>query len=260
MGVVRQGKAGARFSVAYVNERACGVADARQVIDEEVARFGALAPRWWDLDGPMRPLHRMNGLRVGWITQRVRARLGPGVSILDLGCGAGIASEALARDGFQVTGIDASAEAISAARGHAAASGLPIDYRLGLADDLVQQGQRFAVVTALELIEHVPDQAVFMQSLAALLAPGGMAFVSTINRSVRSLAVAKIGAEYVARLLPAGTHDWRKFVKPDELGGLGRQAGLRLMDLSGMTYRLAGGTWHASQDVSINYIAAFARD
>ncbi len=236
------------------------MANARQVIDEEVARFSALAPRWWDPDGPMRPLHRMNGLRVGWITQRILARLGTGVSLLDIGCGAGLASEALAREGFEVTGLDASADAISVARGHAAGAGLPITYQVGLAEDALQRGERFSAVTALEIIEHVPDHAAFMRSLAGLLLPGGMLFVSTINRSLRSLAVAKIGAEYVARLLPAGTHDWRKFVKPDELGALGRGAGLALMDVSGMTYSLASGTWHASQDVSINYIASFVSD
>jgi 2-polyprenyl-6-hydroxyphenyl methylase/3-demethylubiquinone-9 3-methyltransferase len=232
----------------------------QKVSAAEVARFGALAPRWWDETGPMRPLHQMNRLRVGWITERVRAHAGPPTAILDLGCGGGIATEALARERFEVTGMDASADAIGVARAHATEAGLSIDYRIGLADDAVAAGLRFDSVVALEIIEHVPDQAAFMQSLAKLLKPGGLLFVSTLNRTLRSLAVAKVGAEYIVRLLPAGTHDWRRFVKPEELGALGRAAGLRLMDLSGMAYSPAAATWTASRDTSINYIAALARD
>jgi len=231
-----------------------------KVSAEEVARFSALAPKWWDEDGPMRPLHRMNRLRVRWITQRIRQTLGADAKILDLGCGGGIASEALAQAGFLVTGVDASEEAIGVARTHAAQAGLGINYRVGLADDLLAEGAKFDAVTALEIIEHVPDQAAFIQTLAELLAPDGKLFVSTLNRTIRSLAVAKIGAEYVARLLPAGTHDWRKFVKPEELASLGRQAGLRLMDLSGMVFRPASGIWTAEPDTSINYIAAFSKN
>jgi 2-polyprenyl-6-hydroxyphenyl methylase/3-demethylubiquinone-9 3-methyltransferase len=225
-----------------------------KVSAEEVARFGALAPRWWDEAGPMRPLHQMNRLRVGWISERVRAHIAPKASILDLGCGGGIATEALARENFSVSGMDASPEAIGVARAHAAEAGLNIDYQIGLADDALVAGLSFDAVTALEIIEHVPDQAAFMRSLASLLRPRGLLFVSTLNRTLRSLAVAKIGAEYIARLLPAGTHDWRKFVKPDELAGFGRQAGLRLVDVAGMV-RGPGG-WREAPDLAINYIAA----
>jgi 2-polyprenyl-6-hydroxyphenyl methylase/3-demethylubiquinone-9 3-methyltransferase len=224
----------------------------------EVARFGALAQRWWDPDGPMRPLHQMNRLRVDWITQRIEG--GPdGVRLLDLGCGAGIAAEALARRGFSVLGVDASEAAIAAAREHARAAGVAVTYRTGLADDLLAEGLRFPAVTALEVIEHVPDQKAFMAALAGLLQPGGTLFVSTLNRTLRSLAVAKIGAEYVARLLPAGTHDWRRFVGPEELAGMARAAGLRMTDLSGMAFSPGGLGWRTVRDVSINYIAAFVR-
>ncbi len=227
---------------------------------EEVARFGALAPRWWDARGPMRALHAMNPLRIGWVTERVRARLGQdSIAVLDLGCGAGIAAEALARAGFAVTGVDASREAIGVARAHAAEAGLNIDYRAGVSDELLAAGARFSAITALEVIEHVPDQAAFLASLAGLLAPGGMLFVSTLNRTIRSFAVAKLGAEYVAGVLPRGTHDWRRFVKPEELASMGRRTGLRLADVSGMVFS-PGGRWVASRDTAINYIAMLVRD
>lgn len=226
---------------------------------EEVARFGALAPRWWDERGPMRALHAMNGVRVGWIVRRVRDQYGDAaVDMLDLGCGGGIAAEALARAGLNVTGADASTEAIGVARAHAAAAGLDIDYRVGLADDLLAEGDRFGAITALEIIEHVPDQPAFIKTLAGLLQPGGLLFVSTLNRTIRSLAVAKVGAEYVVRMLPVGTHDWRQFVKPVELASMGRAAGLHLTDMSGMVFSPARG-WVAGQDTAINYIAALRR-
>jgi 2-polyprenyl-6-hydroxyphenyl methylase/3-demethylubiquinone-9 3-methyltransferase len=223
---------------------------------EEVARFSALADRWWDPDGPMRPLHRMNPLRVGWIDGRIRQHAGGAVRLLDVGCGAGLASEALAEAGHTVTGVDASGPAIEAARAHAVAA---IDYRVGTAEDVLAGGERFAAVTALEIIEHVPDQQGFVRSLARLLEPDGMLFVSTLNRTWRSLAVAKIGAEYIARLLPAGTHDWRRFVKPEALAAMARAAGLRLDAVSGMVFDPATRGWRESRDVSINYIAAFVR-
>ena len=223
------------------------------VVSEEVAKFAALAPRWWDTNGPMRPLHRMNPLRVGWIDQRIA----PQSRVLDLGCGAGIAAEAFARRGHSVLGVDASAEAIAAAEAHAAGFGLDLAYLAGSAEDLVAEGRRFDVVTALEVIEHTVDQAAFMRLLASLTAPGGMVFVSTLNRTLRSLAVAKIGAEYVARLLPAGTHDWRRFVPPEALAGFGCAAGLRLTDLTGMEMGALSGDWRVTRDVGINYLAAF---
>jgi 2-polyprenyl-6-hydroxyphenyl methylase / 3-demethylubiquinone-9 3-methyltransferase len=224
----------------------------------EIAKFSRLAQRWWDPAGPMQPLHRMNPLRVAWIDQRIRARLPSPVRMLDLGCGAGIAAEAFARRGHDVLGLDASADAIDVAKSHAENLPVTLRYRAGEAEDLVAAGEKFDVVTALEVIEHVEDQPAFMRLLASLVAPGALVFVSTINRTWRSLAVAKIGAEYIARLLPAGTHDWRRFIPPEALASHARAAGLSLFDITGMEMGLATGDWWATRDVGVNYLAAFS--
>lgn len=224
------------------------------VIAEEIARFDALAARWWDARGPMRPLHMLNPVRAGWVAQRVRRAKGEGVSILDVGCGAGLLAEALAKDGFAVTGLDAGAEVIDVARGHAQGQGLNITYRHGTAEGLAAEGANFPVVTALEIIEHVADPLEFLKSLRALLAPGGVLFLSTLNRTPQSYAVAKFGAEYVLRLLPVGTHDWKMFIKPEELGRLCRQAGLCLTDTAGLSYSPRQAGFTVSRDLSVNYI------
>ncbi|WP_428374920.1 bifunctional 2-polyprenyl-6-hydroxyphenol methylase/3-demethylubiquinol 3-O-methyltransferase UbiG [Lichenicoccus sp.] len=231
----------------------------------EIERFDALAAQWWDPDGPMRMLHRMNPLRIGWIDRRLRRRPDTRLRLLDLGCGAGLASEALAALGHDVLGVDASPEAILAAREHHAAPRLTapgqgpaghagaLSYRDGSAEALLREGLRFDAVIALEVIEHVTDPAGFLRLLAGLLQPGGVIVISTLNRTLRSLATAKIGAEYVLRLLPAGTHDWRRFVTPAELGRHAARAGLRVADLSGMVPGLNG--WRESHDTAVNYIA-----
>lgn len=231
-------------------------AQASSVLTAEVARFDALAARWWDPDGPMRPLHRMNPARIGWIEARLRARFGAApVRLLDVGCGAGLAAEALARQGHDVLGIDAAGAALAAAQAHAAGQGLPLAYRSATAEDLAAEGARFPAVIALEVIEHVADPAAFLGTLARLIAPGGLLFVSTLNRTRRSFLTAKLGAEYVLHLLPAGTHDWRRFVTPTELDQWLRAAGLRLADIAGLLPDPLRGGWRAGRDTAVNYIA-----
>lgn len=232
---------------------------ASSVIPDEVARFDALAADWWDPNGPMRPLHRMNPARIEWIAGRIASHFAApdAVRVLDIGCGAGLAAEALAKRGHAVLGIDAAAEAIDAARAHAAGQHLTLEYRAATAEDLLAEGARFPVITALEIIEHVADPDAFLCTLADLLEPGGLLFLSTLNRTRRSFVVAKLGAEYLLRLLPVGTHDWKKFVTPAELGAGLRRAGLYVGDMAGMTPGSHG--WHAGRDLSVNYIAMAER-
>jgi 2-polyprenyl-6-hydroxyphenyl methylase/3-demethylubiquinone-9 3-methyltransferase len=242
-------------------------------VEAEIRKFGALAARWWDPAGPMKPLHRMNPLRTGWIAARIARAHGragrdlSGLTILDVGCGAGLAAEAFARMGARVTGLDAAGEALEAARAHAAAGGLEIAYRDGTPEALAAEGAGFDAVVALEVIEHVEDRATFLGALAALAKPagdtpearGGQVFLSTLNRTPRSFLVAKIAAEYLLRMLPVGTHDWRMFVTPGELGALLRRAGLRVTDLAGMTMDPLTGRWRESRDLGVNYILAARR-
>ena len=232
------------------------------MLGAEIAKFDALAARWWDADGPMKPLHRMNPLRTGWIADRLARRHGrdpaapdalAGLRLLDVGCGAGLASEAFARHGAVVTGLDAAGAALEAARAHAEASGLAIDYREGLPEDL-PDGETFDAVIALEVIEHVADRAAFLTALARVTGPGGAIFLSTLNRTPRSFLMAKVGAEYLLRMLPVGTHDWRMFVTPSELGAGLRQAGFRVTDIAGMTMDRLTGRWRESRDVGVNYL------
>jgi 2-polyprenyl-6-hydroxyphenyl methylase / 3-demethylubiquinone-9 3-methyltransferase len=228
------------------------------VSPEEVARFDALAGSWWDPHGPMRPLHSMNPTRIAWIAERLGLQQGVSAAtrILDIGCGAGLAAEALARLGCEVLGLDAAGETIEVARSHATGQGLALSYRVGVAEDLLAEGAQFPVITALEVIEHVPDPAAFVATLASLLAPGGKLFLSTLNRTPQSFLAAKIGAEYLLRWLPIGTHDWRKFITPAELGRMLRQVGLGVTDCAGLVADPPTGRWQTSRNLAVNYIIA----
>lgn len=231
------------------------------VVAAEVARFDALAARWWDPRGPMAPLHAMNRLRVEWVDRQIRAAWGRPARLLDVGCGAGLASEALARLGHDVCGIDAAAEVIEAARNHAAESlELPLRYRACAAEEMLEEDARFEAITALEVVEHVADPAAFIQTLAQLLLPGGVLVMSTLNRTRRSYLMAKLGAEYLLRLLPVGTHDWSQFLPPAELAAHLRAAGLRTSDLAGMSFSPWSGQWRETRDLSVNYILVARKD
>jgi 2-polyprenyl-6-hydroxyphenyl methylase / 3-demethylubiquinone-9 3-methyltransferase len=206
---------------------------------------------------------------MGWIIARLARRHGrdpaasaplAGLRVLDVGCGAGLASEALARAGAEVTGLDAAGEALAAARAHAAAGGLAITYRDGTPEALLAEGaDPFDAVLALEVIEHVAGRAAFCRHLAALVRPGGQVFLSTLNRTPRSFLLAKLGAEYLLRLLPIGTHDWRMFVRPAELGAELREAGLHVADIAGLGMDALTRRWRITRDVSVNYLVMARR-
>ena len=220
----------------------------------ETAKFDAHAGRWWDAAGPLRTLHDINPVRLAWIAGHVR--LG-GTRVVDVGCGGGVLSEALAGAGAQVTGIDLAADALSAAREHAAKGGLSIDYReLSAADLAAEAPGRFAIVTCMELLEHVPDPAALVRACAGLLAPGGWAFFSTLSRTPRAYAQAVLAAEYALRLLPRGTHDYARFLRPAELAGLCRGAGLDVVDLSGLAYNPLTRRASLRRAVDVNYLLA----
>jgi 2-polyprenyl-6-hydroxyphenyl methylase/3-demethylubiquinone-9 3-methyltransferase len=234
----------------------------------EVRKFAALADRWWNPEGPMAPLHAMNPWRIGVIRDAIAGHFGgdpsvraplAGRSLLDVGCGAGIFCEPMARLGASVTGIDPADEVIEAARAHAAGQDLSIAYRTGLVEELAAAGRRFDVVTALEVIEHSEDPAAFVRSAAACVAPGGLLMLSTIARTNRSWLQAIVAAEYLLHWLPAGTHDWKRFVKASELARWLRAAGLTVRDLRSVTYDPRSGRFVDAPRPDVNYLIVAAR-
>jgi 2-polyprenyl-6-hydroxyphenyl methylase/3-demethylubiquinone-9 3-methyltransferase len=219
----------------------------------ELAKFDALAARFWDIHGDFRPLHLLNPVRLQFVTARTAVA---GRRVLDVGCGGGLLSEALARTGAQVCGIDLAPGMIEVARLHAAESGLAIDYRVASAEEVAQQRPgHFHVVTCMEMLEHVPDPAAMTATLARLLAPGGALFVSTLNRNLKSFLLAIVGAEYVLRLIPPGTHEYERLIRPAELARSARAAGLTLAELAGIEFNPLTGHVALSADVSVNYLA-----
>jgi 2-polyprenyl-6-hydroxyphenyl methylase / 3-demethylubiquinone-9 3-methyltransferase len=235
------------------------------VISGEVARFDALGDAWWDVDGPMAPLHRVNPVRIGWardLIARHFKREAPtgvplaGLDLLDVGCGAGLFAEPLARLGADVVGVDPALAAIEAARRHAEETGARLAYRMGTVEELAAEERRFDVVSAMEVIEHTADPKRFVATAASLVKPGGLFLASTLNRTLRSFALAIVGAEYVLRWLEPGTHHWEQFVTPLELTGFSRAAGLRRLSLRGIVYDPFSASWRLSSDTGVNYLFA----
>ncbi|MDX1458365.1 MAG: bifunctional 2-polyprenyl-6-hydroxyphenol methylase/3-demethylubiquinol 3-O-methyltransferase UbiG [Marinobacter sp.] len=220
----------------------------------EVAKFEALASRWWDPTSEFRPLHEINPLRLNYIDERASLA---GKKVLDVGCGGGLVSEGMAQRGAHVTGIDMGEAPLSVAKLHGLESGIKVDYRQttveALAADPEHAGQ-YDVVTCLEMLEHVPDPASVVNACARMLKPGGHLFVSTINRNPKSFLFAIVGAEYVLGMLPKGTHEWRKFIRPSEMSNYLRQAGLDIRDLTGMTYNPITKVYRLGRDVDVNYL------
>lgn len=228
---------------------------AANVDHAEVAKFEELAARWWDPDSEFKPLHDINPLRLNYIDARAPLA---GKRVLDVGCGGGILSESMAQRGAQVTGIDMGEAPLNVARLHQYESGVEVEYQQTTAEQMAaQHPQSFDVVTCLEMLEHVPDPGSVVAACAAMVKPGGHVFFSTINRNPKAYLFAIVGAEYLLRMLPKGTHDFRKFIRPSELDSWARQAGLEIDDLTGMGYNPLSGVYRLGPDVDVNYLAAY---
>ena len=218
----------------------------------ELARFAELAPRWWDPEGESRPLHDLNPVRLEYVAARCRLQ---GAQAVDVGCGGGLLAEALAARGAQVTGIDLGSAVLEVARLHLLESGLAVDYReISAEAHAAEHPGRYDVLCCMEMLEHVPDPASVVAACATLLKPGGQAFFSTLNRTPAAFAAAIVGAEYVLRWLPKGTHEWSKFVKPEEACEALRAAGLETTDLTGVSYNPILDVWRLTRDLDVNYM------
>lgn len=224
----------------------------------ELAKFGALAHKWWDPEGEFKPLHAINPLRLAWIREVAGGLAGK--AVIDVGCGGGILAESMAADGATVTGIDLSEKPLAVAKLHGLESGVRVDYQLVSAEAMAAASPAsYDVVTCMELLEHVPTPASTVAACARLARPGGIVAFSTLNRNLRSYALAIVGAEYVLGLLPRGTHDWQHFIRPSELAHDARRAGLELVAMTGMQYNPLARTYTLGPDTAVNYLAAFRR-
>ncbi len=245
------------------------MAEAHTTLDrDEVARFARLAGEWWDANGPFKPLHRINPVRLTYIRDQLCRTFGSDkkaaaslakLKVLDIGCGGGLVAEPLARLGAEVTGIDPAPENIEAAKAHAEGARLDIAYRAITAEELAAEGAVFDAVLLLEVIEHVPDVPLFLKQVSPLVKPGGVMILSTLNRTLKAYALAIIGAELILRWLPRGTHDWSRFVTPDELRAALRGAGLTPTDVTGMVYNPLADEWRLARDSDVNYFATAMR-
>lgn len=242
---------------------------AASIDDAEVAKFAAMAEAWWDPEGKFRPLHRFNPVRLAYIRDRLCGRFGrdpkadkplQGLALLDVGCGGGLLSEPLARLGAAVTGIDAAPQNIAVAALHAEESGLAIDYRHLSVEELAAAPARFDAVLNMEVVEHVADVGSFLAASAALVRPGGMMFLATLNRTPKAFLMAVVGAEYLLRWLPRGTHDWRRFLRPSELAAALRGTGLEIEEITGVAYNPLTDAWRlAPRDLDVNYMMLAVR-
>lgn len=234
----------------------------------EVARFERIAKTWWDPAGPMRTLHKFNPVRLSYIRDHVADHFGrdprgpaplDGLSLLDVGCGGGLLTEPLARLGATARGLDPAPTNVDVARLHAERAGVAVSYARETVEDVVARGERFDVVISMEVVEHVPDPGAFTRTCAAAVAPGGLLFMATLNRTAKAWALAIVGAEYVLRWLPKGTHDHAKFVTPDELQDAMRAGGLSIREVSGVGYNPLRDAWSLTRDVSVNYMTVAER-
>ncbi|MEN3931664.1 bifunctional 2-polyprenyl-6-hydroxyphenol methylase/3-demethylubiquinol 3-O-methyltransferase UbiG [Microvirga sp. W0021] len=230
---------------------------------DEIARFAKLAETWWDPKGPMKPLHKFNPLRIQYLRDAICTHFNrdvksaqplDGLRIIDIGCGAGMLSEPLARLGATVVGIDPAEKNVFIARAHAEGNGVTVSYVAETIEDVVARGETFDIVLAMEVVEHVADVPTFMKSCCTAVKPGGLLFMATLNRTMRSFALAIVGAEYVLRWLPRGTHQWEKFVTPDELTSAIKANGVDIKEVRGVVYNPLRDQWSLSNDTAVNYL------